>query len=461
MEIIEKYRFGELLRDGAVQTHAGSDLSSGARVFIHRLGAGRTQVDLMRLVVRRLRDAPPGEPCHVLDMFESQGNVYVVTDVIEAFSDLETWLGSSTSETGVRVPEAAQPSAAELRSTQGEPPKDSPARLTPAGTGQTIILQSPTAGGRTPATLPSEFARHTPPAPRQESTETPKRSAPEAPGEFTRIFEAPQTRRSYPSEPSAPHFPATREPESTPGEFTQFFQPSLGDAPAPLLEDASSSGQGPSAGHEPGDLTRILGPGASSSVDATGRSGLGFDLAANGSRGSSDEQGFTGFFGELSAREAPSIEKSGPEAPSGSLALQTPPDAAPSWGDAGALQKPDASFSGTLPAAPRPSAPPVQERVEAPKPEIPKPPSAPPVLPSPPAARTYLKAPAESLPAQALQTRRPAIPPAKIPRPSLSPQQILPDAPKPETTRPSVLWLAFILGGLLLGALALVLFVSK
>lgn len=466
MDLIEKYRLSELFREGAVTTFTGLDVSSGAKVLVHRLGSDRTQVDLMRLVVRRLRDAPLGEPSHILDMFESEGKVYVVTDVIEAFSDLEAWLGSPISENAMQGSAPRPPNAPPLmQSREKEHPTDSTAGAGKPGAGEfTAIFQTPTVDPKSSMKPPqaSGPARPEPAVPGRQFSGIPKGRSQEAPTELTQLFEAPQL-KSRPSDLSAPHF-SLNEPapdKAAPGEFTQFFQPSLGDSTEPLLDEAAALSPRSPEPHEPGDLTRIRTSAPSSPLgDSTRSGGLDFDETGTDARGSSSEHSLTDFFGELSANHPSSREDIGVKTSSSTVAFQASAGGPPLVRAAEAPQESDLSPSKKPTAPPPPSPLSAQARSEALKPEVP-------TVPLPPSAHRFSPAPAgmpQRIPAQPSlpqpppppSSRRPVASVPKIPPAAFSRPPIIPGTAPRESLKSPVLPLVLIVGGLLLGVVALV-----
>jgi hypothetical protein len=197
MSFYKRYELVRLIREDAAKSFTGRAIQSGRPVLLHMVEG--PEAAAMRPLVERARLAP-GMPA-ILESGDFAGSYYVVTDLIEPFDGLRSWLEHRVSES----PEAAKPGPSIARTEEALPP--------------------PPAARPRVAPEPDEFAAHF-----GAGTPTPK-AEPE-PSEFTLLFGSKEP-APQPPRPAA-------GPEG--GEFTRLFGES-----------------GPVAGAESGEFSRLFG----------------------------------------------------------------------------------------------------------------------------------------------------------------------------------------------------------
>ncbi len=408
MALRDKYELGSLVREGEVRTFAARDLSSGGAVMVHQLVTSAVQIELMPRVVKHLQRAPAGVRTGILDMFESEGQVYLVTSELAGFTGLRDWLASSLNEPrpSAKAEPGLQPPAAPTAPQRDSGPESGGPR---SEAGEfTRLFQAPPSAAEPGVQRagPSGEAVTTPLGP----------SVPRAgsqPGEFTQLFK-PAEQPSTPPELGAPHFPVKglSTKQSQPGEFTQLFDP---HARAPLSSQPETTSV---FRVEESSTSQELG-GQAEGVTSFSRSDPEpkLRLAGEQSSASPDEASFTQVFGPrspaagLSAAKEPdnatmvdrpsssslpqSVVK---EQPAESPRLTTPP-APSSFPKPPSQVRPEPPVPAKMPA-PAAQRPPLQP--PAPPPKVPSPPAPPavrPPLPPSPPARPAIKAPPVKLPA--------------------------------------------------------------
>lgn len=266
MDLNRKYEFLQPLADPTVsveQTVPVQERTSGRILLLHLFPAGRGAED--EPLLKQAGQLPSEQQCHIVEIGEWQGAVFIVTSLLPGAVLFRTWLGASAGvapgehEIAPAQPVTAQP-AASLPAPQ--PPDTPPAPAGPptgdlnkAGQWAMPALGSPS--GKTRIQIPQwdagEFkaAQQNPPAPAVPDTPT----APDAatPGEFTRLLRMsqaeappPQPGIAPPPLPAAPELPpfvpeAAPPPSgSEPGEFTRLlhasqFVPPAAAASEPVL----------------------------------------------------------------------------------------------------------------------------------------------------------------------------------------------------------------------------------
>jgi len=472
MSLSGKYELGELLKEGDVKTFAARDVSSQEAVLVHQI-SGTVQVELMRMVVRYLRDAPPGARTHVLDMFADSGDTYLVTDVLPAFSTLQAWLES-------QVPASVTPAVGAVRRAGGGPVGPSPRAVEPEGEqagidldvqrsglqlqpGQlTTLIQAPSIDARTrPASPPPSpqaprAAASSPPseiletvalnsAPSSASAPASKAGVGESqePSVFNQLFQSPPTALNA-AEAGPPQFPAGPSADQPqPGEFTRVFHPSWGESRVAPGEEPRFGVGSPSESQAPGELTRILQSGSKPDADVPAHLGTSGPAPSGLGAGTpvSTDSSFTSIFGPSASSPVPTLESTEPALVPGTFVPHTLTASAP------AEPGPRADspvFKGpveTEQPIPSPPVRPLAEVLPAPKvkPILP-PPQLPPVVkppepPSPPKFRPNPPAP--------------PVRPARVPP--------VPDQAPVPSSGPSLLPPILILSGLALLVLALIL----
>lgn len=112
MAFLDKYELLEVISDEDTRTFKARQASSGRMVLVHQLSGGRThtdQIDLIRMVVRYIRNASPQSLSRVLDMEEHKGSVYLVTELLPEFRTVRSWL-----ESEIKKQEASSSAGLEL-----------------------------------------------------------------------------------------------------------------------------------------------------------------------------------------------------------------------------------------------------------------------------------------------------------------------------------------------------------
>lgn len=411
MKLRDKYTLGEIISEGEVKTYAARELGSGANVLVHCLGTAK--VDLMTLVVRHLRAAPLGASSGVLDMFESEGDVYLVTEALLGFSNLRTWLESEASS-------SAGPMTGSVPLQQERPRPEAPAEK-----------------------------------PREREPSPPHVPPSAQPGEFTQLFQPSRGDEFVGVEFSAPHSPAnhTEQDSRKPGEFTQLFQPSAGDSFVPP-ESPPAGLERPAERGEAGEFTRILqrtvdrGPQESLRVSSLNSEPSPIEVS-----GPVPEPGFRTLFGPGAHEHQPpgAADQSGTaifSAPSSLLAKS--PDVA----EPGGTPAPEL---GIQPMRPAPPAQPSSGAIVQPPPALkpPQQPSLPKASYQPPPPPSVPSVPAPLKPPMPKPPRSPIAP--KLKPPSTAKLSAVPQGSAGQKLGPSTLELVLILGGLLLVVVAIVL----
>ncbi len=267
MNLFDGLQLLEQIKDGEVKSYLAADPPRGRNLLVHWISvdAGSEVRELLELV----DGLPSAGRFLILEAGIRDGRIYLITENPPQFPGLKEWLlsaGRSLAAAGqAQVPErtAEMP----IPETAGAQPEQSAPVPVAAGVPVTTSVA--------PVNAPPASS----PAP--------------APGEFTRLFEAP----TFPAAqlpvvtpvvppPAAP--PATFQPppvqaptapppvsqpaSAQPGEFTRLFaRPEAPPAPPPLVQPVQSPQPVPSS-QPPGEFTRVFQAG---SLQALGAQGLG------------------------------------------------------------------------------------------------------------------------------------------------------------------------------------------
>lgn len=279
MSFYQRYELLDVLNDGAVKTFRARQVQSGQIVAVHVLiGPQQSLLNKVKNLAGPARE-------ELLEIGENEGTAFVVTPAWNRMVTFEEWV-SATAPAGDRFtkagnwripvtefgrksePAAGSPAPPEpnVPPQPAEPHPPSPEPPAPIAPGEfTRMFQAPKATEDSPtvempalhppAKLPNEpgeFTRmfQTPPA----AAPPPPRKLQNEPGEFTRMFQTPSV---------PPHPPPTAKP-ADPGEFTRFFDTPAPAAATPNAHPAypdpfarASEPASPSGG--PGEFTRMFG----------------------------------------------------------------------------------------------------------------------------------------------------------------------------------------------------------
>ncbi len=418
MLLRDKYELGAVINEGDVRTVSARELPQGNTVMVHELVTSAAQLDVMPRVVKHLQRAPAGAQTGILDMFEVEGRVYLVTSELTGFTGLHDWLvSSSTAEAAppaaanrpVLVPSAPAPSPPPARPAATPLPSGGP----PSSPGEfTRLFQGLDRPPGAPAAGDSLFGE---PAPAAKSPAPARETAEPAAG-LTQVFESRAGRPPNRVELSAPHFPLPGHSpgKSEPGEFTRLFQEG-GNVVLGGGTEASFQMEKLSTPADSGAQPPSLGGGAGATMGPEIRM-PGPDRTAPG-----EDASFTDVFGARPSTPGHVTAKdSEPQGPMNvTVVIPSPGGPAPR------------SVPDQAPAAPRPPAP------------VPAPPPAPELRarpePSPGAKQQSFQPPAvppSAAPAEIKVPSPPARPPVRPPAPPEPPRR--PPVSPPQLKTPAV-----------------------
>ena len=286
MDFYQKYELLDLLKDEGVKVFNAREIATGRRItmFLFVGEQARLHADLLEQLRASQR---PGRP-DLLEVGDNQGTPYVATEPLGGLADLKrkaaapqapppapragkppdaftrvgVWHIPAPAPSGARgatpvtpLPPAAtappaQPAPGEFtRMFQASAPPQPMGEAAPPAANRRRHLAQPAPGelrGCQAAAPPQPMGEAAPPAPPEQA----------APGEFTRMFQAPRA-----GGPLRRHRPA-----SAAGEFTRFFQSPLSQRRRRPLNRFSRHHRRPPpapppASSAPGEFTRIFGRG--------------------------------------------------------------------------------------------------------------------------------------------------------------------------------------------------------
>ena len=291
MEMLEflggKYKSGEQILPGVIQTYRATETATGRSVFVHRVSSTDDigqQLVLYRLLAAALVRSPAVRSM-VLDVRDEASDWYVITDTAPQCLLLREWLqfelghpakaSDGKKEEVARPFKVASPSAPVPQPMQETTPFVPPSAKQPEEPGEFTRLFSgniPTSPkpSRTERSPNPDLLRNPDRPVRSGSVQRPNTPMPfvppaapqkAEPGEFTRLFskpgagesvqnprpplETPKISTGYqdlfqsPSEPMVPTPPVVQQP----GEYTRIF--GRGDAPLPVGNSQVSGGDAP------------------------------------------------------------------------------------------------------------------------------------------------------------------------------------------------------------------------
>ena len=234
MSFLGKYQIVSMIGEGETRTFRAREASTGRSVVLHQLLRSRTsphQRDLASMVFKYLPRVGAQGPEQFVDMGEDEDRVFIVTADVPECLDLRKWLQSIADLQGDRgiSPRPSQIDPDATQKFSGLRPESLQEGL--LSTDGTLTLSSPQSALSEPATPDSEKT--------QDIEVTPLPQAPPGsqrePGEFTRMFSAPGSKKESPGSsasqdevslrpPAQPVPPASQEAaKKSPGEFTQMF----------------------------------------------------------------------------------------------------------------------------------------------------------------------------------------------------------------------------------------------
>jgi hypothetical protein len=253
----------------ADQTIAAEEVVSGVSVVIHLLAGGNCPTNQEQLNIAR--GLPPAGVRYLREIGEHRGTPYVVTEPLPGNASFRSWLGQVAGRP-MPVPEfktlvASEPDVSRFKKQVWKVPAVPPS-LDQAKPGEftQMFKTVETPSSPVPPAPPPPSAPPAPDAPGEftamfqaqpiskpqppPSSPAPSPPAPPSPGEFTRLMQAQNPAKPQP--PSAPPATPTAPPPSA-GEFTQMFQAAsmgTGVRPAPPAP--------PESAKEPADVARTL-----------------------------------------------------------------------------------------------------------------------------------------------------------------------------------------------------------
>ncbi len=238
MPFTDRFQLLDLKRDEGARTFEAREIATGRPVFVHLFADGSSPV--ARALLAKLDTLPDQERRRIIDRGGFQGGIYLVTDRLAEFGGLREWLDAHTRDHAepldARGAWAVKPLA--------EPP------VSTLGNSAEHTLQMPVphmpapAPAATPKNGPGEFTREfVPPVLRPAPSALPLVSSPQEPGEFTRQFPA-----SSPAKPTQAPTQTTQPISPPPGEFTKLFKAPQRPPPAPQTPMAP----------QPGEFTQML-----------------------------------------------------------------------------------------------------------------------------------------------------------------------------------------------------------
>ncbi len=270
-----KYKQGEQILPGALQTFRGQEVPSGRPVFVHRVSRAdepAQQLDLFQLLSSALVRSEAVRKM-ILDVRDEDGWWFVITDSAPQCLLLREWLQF----------ELGQPAAAKAPVTPEEPSTPLQSPLAQVEPGEfTKMFQQVHKAGKSAEIAPLEKAPELP------ATPTLKEASKKESGEFTRFFRTgppagPGRRSDHPSNPSLNRssdrptrsgfvqrpntpMPSLGQKGTDSGEFTNLFSRGNGaskksgeaDMFKPQPETPMAD---PAQPQQPGEYTRIFGKG--------------------------------------------------------------------------------------------------------------------------------------------------------------------------------------------------------
>lgn len=305
-----KYLQPEQVITGNVQTFRAREAATGRSVFVHRIAetAQPEQAALLKLLLSCLYRSSAVKEL-VLDVREEGDLCFVVTESVPQCLLLREWLqfesdrsdpGTKPAGGGTPLRTGSDAPVPQRSSVSGTPQRpEPPAQARPAPGEFTRMFQALDPSkvetvSRTPPPAQAPVRPVTPIPPesgksnnRLESLEnpelrTPKPAVPGAPGEFTRLFQAPaqippakapEASKDVPAGSlrigHTPHVPPSGQPSAAdlhgaPGEFTRLFeapaQRSVSEPASPRPASPGTAVPNPKPG--PGEFTRFFGGGS-------------------------------------------------------------------------------------------------------------------------------------------------------------------------------------------------------
>lgn len=220
MSFYQRYQLDRLIADGDAKTFRAKDTATGRAVLLHMFnpqGAAVLAVLKSKLAIDPARPSPP-----LLELGEFAGSPYAVTEEVQDFKDLRSWLGSLPNSLPARPPAPSGPSG-----SSGLRPASAPGSMTAR------FNQLFDAPGRSPSPPPQASSAQARPPQGPPQVPPPQAAIPQASaaeqGEFTRMFGTPSTPPAYPpaypqSAPAQSPQPQSVHPQTESSEFTQWFK---------------------------------------------------------------------------------------------------------------------------------------------------------------------------------------------------------------------------------------------
>ena len=271
-EFQARYELIEQVSEGVIESHHALH-HSGVVVMVHEVGGTPEFQDRIEAAARRTGGDPPDG--QILEVHQIDDQRVIVTRFLMDFWSLERWIGLDPAEVGedpaparaddptAPPPAPGPPSEEHVDPIGSDEPGGAP---TPGGeapgefTRMFQAMASPEAPPAPPSQAPTPAAAAPPPAPpAPPSGPTPaSQPADSEPGEFTRMFATPEVPSAPPPpSPAPPSPPDVGSPGQTPppagdegpGEFTRFF--TAPEKPSSAVPPSTPAASGPPAGSPP------------------------------------------------------------------------------------------------------------------------------------------------------------------------------------------------------------------
>jgi hypothetical protein len=227
-EFSARFRLLKCITENGVHSYTALELATGRAVMVHFLDSAAPSAS--QALLRRLAQLPPAERARVSETLEVDGSSVVVTQVLQDFETLPTWVNARVAEQPtikIRIRTDRQRPA--TPPAFPAPPAVPPAPARPAGDFTMLFGSPPTPSDAGPVAPP--FAAQAAAGEPSITPEKPAAPARPASGGFTEIFTRAAMAGDVPADPAAPPAGA-RGSGGAGGQFTRFLEPPPGAPPA-------------------------------------------------------------------------------------------------------------------------------------------------------------------------------------------------------------------------------------
>ena len=236
-EFSARYRLLKCITEMGVHSYTALELASGRAVMVHFLDSAAP--DASKALLRRLEQLPPPERARVSETLEVDGTPVVVTQVLQSFETLPTWVNGRLAEQPtikIRIRGDGKRPATPPAFPAASPPANPAAQQErPAGDFTMLFGSPPAPSDDAPAPPAPPIGRAPigaqPAAPAEPNITPEKRAAPARPagGGFTEIFTRAAMAGDVPADPPPPA--GARGSGAAGGQFTRFLEPPPGAVP--------------------------------------------------------------------------------------------------------------------------------------------------------------------------------------------------------------------------------------